>query len=327
MPSALSTSRKFSPAARTARRTCRPSGACSASGEGARVRASRLPLVVLSSRQGPWAGGSSPAPVTALSRRPTRTSPSRTTNWASPPARSSGSSGGTVSTRVSASRSTRAKRVGFSECAARSSPHTAAAARSSTRSPRPERIAPRVTNTSRAVSKRSCRSHSWTRARACATSVCVACGTSSPWPSPDTGTHTRVSAPVRPSRAAAAASVPSAGRVAWRTDGSAAVSGAAVHSRRSSESSSVRRAAGACTPAGTRSTSDSADRTGAPSTSTAAIETESSPVRATRTRTTEAPPACSDTPPHRNGSSLCSSSRPAKPTDCTAASSSAGCMP
>ncbi len=289
------------------------------------------PGVVLSRRQGSPGTGSRPAPVVSRARRGTRTVSSRTANWVSPSASRAGSRARTPSAGASvpASRSSRAKRPGFSASAPRTRPCAAAAARSRTVPSLPAATAPRVTNTSRAVPGASSSSHCRTSPRAWAVRVWAAAGVSPSGVS--SGTSTRSGAGVR--AAASARVVTGVGQevpapsVTGCTAVVAVSSGTVSHSRRSSPSCAPRCRAGACGVEGARRLSDSAESTGAPSTSTAAMDTVSSPVRATRTRTTEAPPACRQTPDQENGTSFLPSPRPAKPTDWTAASSRAGCMP
>jgi hypothetical protein len=73
------------------------------------------------------------------------------------------------------------------------------------------------------------------------------------------------------------------------------------------------------------STRDSTDATGAPAVSASATDTSPSPVADTRTRTFDAPTACSETPDQANGSAA--PLTPVSATVCRAESSNAGCRP
>ncbi|RPK83592.1 hypothetical protein EES47_24840 [Streptomyces sp. ADI98-12] len=330
MPSAFSTSRKFRPAARTSIRTSRPSGSSSASGAGTRERPSTLPGTVVSRRHGSPGTGSRLAPVASRASRATRTVSSRTANCVSPAASRAGSwaRSSAEGAGAPASRSRRAKRPGFSASALRASPCAAAAARSLTPVSVPVATAPRVTNTRRPEVAAAGSSHSWISARVRAVDAWTAVGVSSSKPS--SGTRTRSGAGVRAAASARPATGPGQARSVPRVTactGAEPLSGAATHSTRRSPSCSLLCGVGARRAEGARRMRDSAESTGAPSTSTAEMDTVSSPTRATRTRTTEAPPACSDTPDQENGTSFLPSPRPANPTDWTAASSSAGCIP
>ncbi|GLY15221.1 hypothetical protein Kisp01_22360 [Kineosporia sp. NBRC 101677] len=97
---------------------------------------------------------------------------------------------------------------------------------------------------------------------------------------------------------------------------------------RNSEERVALRAASTSPVASGRSTSEPAEKTGAPSVSTAVTETDSGPVRVSRTRSTDAPAACSRTCDQANGTRPPStSSSPASGQGCSAASSRAGCTP
>ncbi len=300
MPRALRTSRKLTPAASTATRICPGASGSSASGCGASTRPSRLPLAPASSRHGSPAGGTRPRPATVRANRPTRSAPSRTTNCSSPVASSPGRPGSTPTTPSSSPSTSRsAKRPGFSDCAERTKPHTAAAARSSTDSPEPAAIALRVTKTRREVSNRSSASHSWTSPSTRPVSSCTAAGASAP--APERGTSTRPSSPVTSAREPAVAPTPNSSTAPNDThrtssEDCACASGAAAQSRYSSGFCSVPWWAGATTACRARIASVSTVSTGAPSTSATAMVSEFSPSLTMRARTTEAPPACSDTP-------------------------------
>ena len=79
MSSAMSTSRKFSPAARTDTRTWPGSSGSRTSGQGSRARFSSVPGFVVPSRQAPAPdGGVSSSPVFTRTSRGSSTVPSRT---------------------------------------------------------------------------------------------------------------------------------------------------------------------------------------------------------------------------------------------------------
>ena len=195
MPSAMRTSRKFSPAARMATRTSPGPSASVAWEEAARTRRSSEPADDTSSRQpSPSADGTvraigAPIPVPEgapvivpacvavgpgrpPASRGTSNSPSRTASCVSPAAASAGtaSSGGTQPARPS--RSTTTILPGFSACAERSSPHREAIARSSGRSPPRAATERRVTTASSESVKRASASHSCTSARDWCAAVC-----------------------------------------------------------------------------------------------------------------------------------------------------------
>ena len=74
--------------------------------------------------------------------------------------------------------------------------------------------------------------------------------------------------------------------------------------------------------------SDSIDITGAPARSTASTDTSPSPSRVIRARNRDAPPACSDTPRHENGTrDEPDGAMWAKLVACITASSRPGCIP
>ncbi|GAT71483.1 hypothetical protein PS9374_07174 [Planomonospora sphaerica] len=211
--------------------------------------------------------------------------------------------------------STSANRPGFSACAARTSPHTGAS-RTSTSSPG-SATAPRVTTTSRDAANRSSASH--------------ACTTSSTSPTTDrTPSGTSVSGTGHSNTTASGTSAPSAGvpQLAHGTglDGT----GAGTHSTRNSESESPPRAASSCSAETGRETRESTVATGRPVSSAISIAETSSPLsRWMRTRTAEAPAACSLTPFQVKGRSVAppSGSRSTTRSACMALSSSAGCSP
>ncbi len=193
MPSPISTSRKFRPAARTATRTCPGSSGAVASALGSNARLSRVPAPVESRcHAGSETGGSSAPVVPARARRGVRIRPARSAICDSPEAMAAataatkssgptaaesetgaesesdpepegtGAATGSRSKSRPRSRSSSSNRSGCSDWAERTRPHTGARARSRTSSPCSVATAPRVTTTSRESAKRSCASHSWT---------------------------------------------------------------------------------------------------------------------------------------------------------------------
>ncbi|RPK55138.1 hypothetical protein EES42_42635 [Streptomyces sp. ADI95-17] len=180
MSSAMSTSRKFSPAACTATRIWplpRPSRAC---GWGSRPRPSRVPLFSLSSRQAGTPGGGSSAPSRpARTNRGAYTVRPRRASCCSPVSSAVRRAG--ASSAYGSSASSRTNRSGFSDWAERSRPHTGAAARSGAAATSPSGpTAPLVSTSSRAASNRGSASHCCTRARARCAARCAAVSSPAP---------------------------------------------------------------------------------------------------------------------------------------------------
>ncbi|MEV0565166.1 S8 family serine peptidase [Dactylosporangium sp. NPDC050588] len=166
MPRALSTSRKLTPPARTAMRTWPARSSPAASRACSTVRPSRVPSSPGMSRHGPSGGLSSSVPLTVARRGILAVPPCRS-SAGSPLSRAAGSA---AMESAEVSRSTRTKCPGFSDCADRTRPCTAAAAGSRTSSP----TASRVRNTSRDAPNAGFSSHSCTSASARAVSAWAA---------------------------------------------------------------------------------------------------------------------------------------------------------
>ncbi|PSK61564.1 hypothetical protein B0E53_06536 [Micromonospora sp. MH33] len=205
MPSAMSTSRKFTPVARTATRTWPE--ASSVAGAGTSATPSSVPGATGARCQRPAAGGVSSSSGRRVNRGTRTPSPRR----ASCPPVGVGSAAtpdSTASTSPSGARSRSASttRPGCSDCADRSRPHTAAPARSSTRSPSRAATAPRLTTTSRESPRTSAASHACTTASTSAVTDRTRSGTSpSARSGPMTGSSTASGAGMPPATAAASA--------------------------------------------------------------------------------------------------------------------------
>src|SRR5271166_4495405 len=125
IPNATNTSRKFTPTAATATRTC--PAANSTGPAGATTTSSNVPPPPAASCH-PSAGSSNTAPAPIGASRAACTTPERTTNCGSPQPI-------TVAASSDPSESTNTTRPGCSACAERTNPHTAAPAKSVTSSP------------------------------------------------------------------------------------------------------------------------------------------------------------------------------------------------
>ena len=112
---------------------------------------------------GSHAGSSVSGTVRTLSSLGTMSSPARTAICGSP---DSSAAPRALPDASASSMSISAKRSGFSDCAERTRPHSAALARSDTSSPGAVAIARRVRKTSRDEPNRSSASQSWTSDRA-----------------------------------------------------------------------------------------------------------------------------------------------------------------
>ncbi len=169
IPNPISTSRKFTPAARTASRTRPAASGAPTSGHGTRRNPSNDPDESLSNRQhdSPTGGVSTPSPSTARTSRGASTRPSRTATCDSPAATAVAIAVASVS--VSPSRSTSMNLSGCSDCAERTNPHTGACTKPGTASSGPTATAPRVTTASRTPAVRSSASHRCRTSRVTAT--------------------------------------------------------------------------------------------------------------------------------------------------------------
>ncbi len=152
MPSPTRTSRKFRPAARTAIRTCPGSSGARACGAGNDARFSRVPTAETSIRHVDSPASERSAPLLAsVANCGTYAVPARTATCGSP---ASITAGTTAVDASPPSRSSSTNRPGFSDCAVRTRPQTAAPARSRTSSCVPTATAPVVTNTNRVSANR-----------------------------------------------------------------------------------------------------------------------------------------------------------------------------
>ncbi len=266
------------------------------------------------------AGPSGTSPPARTSRGTERAAP-RTATCGSPPA-STAPRTGTAPSPEAGSVSIRMIRSGFSACAARTRPQTADPAGSVTL-PSPAGTAPRVTTTRRDSSSPVPASQAWTTSSTREVDSSTASSPSAPVTAWRTATAGTAALPARASTSSApetaahdgAGSAPSAG-------------GSSVHSTPNSESRLSSPAAAPNWSVDTgRDTSESIVRTMPPVSSAAWNDSASGPHGATRTRSAEAPTACSTSPFHANGSTWRSSSGLAKAFVWRAASSSAGCMP
>ncbi len=288
MPNATNTSRKFTPVAATATRTC--AAVSSAGGQGCATRSSSVPASPAASRHSP--GGSAKAETSAGASRAAYASPARTTTCGSPHAI-------TVSTSIDPSESSSSTRPGCSACAERTKPHTAAAAGSVTSSPS-NATAPRVCTTSTpgpSPASQDCNTPS---------ASCVAAYTKPgrPAPSCEPGSHTT-----------AASALPLGGndtgdQVGWKRPpppGRAAP-------------------ADSCSADTGRRTSSRTVKTGRPAGSASSSDTAPAPTGLSRTRTRDAPAACRHTPCQENGRTAWAWAS-SIPSACRAASNRTGCMP
>ncbi len=160
IPSAISTSRKFTPVARTAMRTWPAAGSAAVAGTGATP--SSVPGATGARCHNPSGRRSSSS--VARANRGTRTAPPRSATC--PPvdvgSATTPASSAHASTSGSRSRSASTIRPGCSDCAERSRPHAAAPATSVIRSSSRAATAPRVSTTSRESASASAASHSCT---------------------------------------------------------------------------------------------------------------------------------------------------------------------
>ncbi|RGC65733.1 hypothetical protein C5N14_27190 [Micromonospora sp. MW-13] len=339
IPNAINTSRKFTPAARMAMRTWPASRGAGAAG--ARPIPSRVPGAVAARCHSPSGGvRSSPAEAPVRVRRGERISPPRT---ATCPPVVDGSSAAPASRSHSSgerSRSTSARtiRSGCSDCAERSRPHTAAPTGSRSSSAGRAVTAPRVTTTSRVSASSPAASQDWSTPSTCAVAVRTTAGTSaSGGCGIVTGSSSRRGRSAVPAATAAARSatvgypaapgpaVPAASPSSTRPAGS--VTGVTSSACQLTSNSDRAAAPEAAPPVISRSTSESTDTTGAPAPSTATTRTPV-PARVSRTRSTDAPDACTCTPSNANGTrGPPDPSVSSRPIGCRAASSSAGCTP
>ncbi|GAA1012150.1 hypothetical protein GCM10009556_038250 [Acrocarpospora pleiomorpha] len=300
-----------------------------------------MPPVINTVRSGSHTSWAPPAATRV--RRGTRTSPWRIAACgsadASTPATVPASTPGNADIADASSTSTSTKRPGFSDCAARTRPHTVAAARSVSESSARATTAPRVSTTRREPPHRSSASHRCIRSRtwapsSCADSTTPAAGSETTSVSTASGTGPASTSDARsvwickspPGRQAE--SVPRAPTPSTATAPVTAGAGCGdtVHSRANSGSRPL--PPGRSSAENGRSTRDLADSTDCPAASTALTETESSPALASRTRSTDAPAACRRTPPQENGNRPgCASSIPTNDIACNAASSRAGWTP
>src|ERR1700753_1575118 len=136
MPKATNTSRKFTPTAATATRTC--PAARSTEPAGTTTTSSKVPSPPAANRHPP-AGNSKTAPALTGASRAACATPERTTTCGSPQRMTSRIS-------IEPSESTKITRPGCSACADRTNPHTVALAKSVTSSAA-EPTAPRVSTT------------------------------------------------------------------------------------------------------------------------------------------------------------------------------------
>ncbi len=312
MPSAFSTSRKLRPAARMVTRTWPGASGSRTSGQGVRTRLSKVPLPVVSSRQASAPGGGVRAvEVAARASRAARTAPSRRASWVSSVAAAVASAAGSAAAEAGVrSRSTRRNRSGFSDCAERTRPHSAARSRSGASSPGRVASAPYVATTSREPSYRESASQRCTRSKTRWTVVWT--------PSPEGSNATATVAGTSSGRSSSPATQ-------WGSARSSPT-GTGDHSTRNSASRVASRPAVAV--ASGRRTNESAVATGAPVSSATSRATLSSPMRVSLTRSAWAPVACRETPLQANGS--CPSPVPEsvpQPRACRAASSRAGWRP
>ena len=301
MPSARTTSRKFSPAARTAMRTWPSPRGARDSVASTRARFSRVPLAVTSRRVPGRGGGSGVSTRASLG---TRISPSRRASCGSPVASADGSARQEES-RPSTSR--RTNRSGFSVCAERTSPQSGAAARpagSVTSSSGP--AAPWVTTTSRDAANASSASHSrstpsrpWTFA---ATADARSPGGVGPGGRTTYGAGSSRAA-ARSGYAAGASSGACSPISAHRMAGSPAGTGVQPTRKSAPVRGSARGPRVSCRRDTGRRVSASIVATGRPAPSATRTETVPGPVRVSRTRAADAPEAYSRTPPNANGSS------------------------
>ncbi|CAM5723635.1 hypothetical protein SBADM41S_03738 [Streptomyces badius] len=222
-------------------------------------------------------------------------------------------------------------RSGCSACAERTSPDTAAPARSRGSSPLPQATAPLVTTASRPLANRSSASQAWRTPRTRCTSRCVASGVPS---APPEGTRTTPSSatPARPSAATAPSSRASAGCPSPRTCQPlvSSAGSAAVFRHSILNSVSVARGTGSARTVAAdsgRSSSVPTESTGCPEVSATSMETEPLPTGRTRTRTDVVETAYRSTPSQANGSTGSSAAAALNPMACSTASSSAGWTP
>ena len=193
-------------------------------------------------------------------------------------------------------------RPGFSVWAARTRPHTADPARSVTSSPA-NAIAPCVTTSSTPDDS--------------ANQACSRARTS--WVAPCT----------RATRSVESVATGTDSNNSTSSAGECAAPAGVAGDHSTSKISpplSTRPAPANCSAVIGRAVIDPTDSTGSPSPSASSIDTEFTPVGAMRTRTADAPAACSDTRCQENGNASCRSSA-ASASACSDASSSAGCTP
>ncbi|GCE02635.1 hypothetical protein EHYA_10413 [Embleya hyalina] len=291
----------------------------------------------------------SPAAVLTLTNRGTRNRPSRTASCGSVEARTAGQA---ATDAASSSKSTSAHRSECSDWAERNSPHTAAPARSDTRSSDSAATsavatsavtAPEVTTTRRVVSRRGSASQSCVRANMSASTCRVrSIGAAESAGTPSTTTS---SGPDAASSAASAtlrytgtfacaatsrASGPesTAPTTAQRTAAPGSSIDIGRQSTRNSESRGGTPARRSRSPDTGRTVNARIDPTGSPAASLNHTDTASGPVGASRTRSRPAPGVSSRTPRQENtirAWSRAASAAGSAPSACRAASNSAGC--
>ncbi|GAA5708209.1 hypothetical protein Save01_09093 [Streptomyces avermitilis] len=336
MPSATTTSRKFSPTAWTAIRTWPGPSGSRTSGQGTSATFSIVPRPVLSSRHGVGPGGGSSAGCAwARASRGAVTVPPRIASRGSahPSAAANTSRDSAVP-----SRSTSANRSGCSDTAEVTRPQLAAFPRSVTSSSSPAATAPEDTNTSRAEPNRSSASQARTRSSVSWAAVCAAAAGSPGAPGarqcttmsgtgPSAAPSSSRSAPTRTPARSPASPNRSAPTSAYDGAGSSTVTVRGVQWRWSSASSSAPPVdrPGAARAAGLV-TSDRTETTGRP-VSSVSSSASWSPDGVSRTRAAVAPVAYRCTPVQENGSFTPASWSPASTMACSAASSRAGWTP
>ncbi len=222
--------------------------------------------------------------------------------------------------------SSRTIRSGFSACATRTRPQTAAAAGSVTSASPPAGTAPRVTTTSRVPSSRGSASQAWTTLSVLLVSVRAAVS------STPSATQSNTAAEGSPAPfASAVTSLASVSAIQSGTVRAGRGAGSSVHSTRNRASAAPgARSADARRSAETgRRVTASAVSTGPPVSSAASTDTTPVADRTSRARSTVAPVACRTILFHSSGCQTCvpSPATASRTAGCRTASSSAGCTP
>ncbi len=171
---------------RSSRRTPRSATTCRASW----APSAPVPPVISTVPSAAHSRGVASGSAEYRANRPARTSPPVTTTWVSPAASRAGAHATRGLDAPASSMSISSRRPGFSDCAPRTSPHTAAAAGL------PPSVAPLVSSTSRASAQSSRVNQSWRRA---STDAVASWTDSGPPPgAPLTGTSTSSGSLPRP---------------------------------------------------------------------------------------------------------------------------------